>query len=258
GASLFAAISATAFAFNGWQAALAFNTEIKNSKRNFPIALMLGFGLIIVVYVLYFIGVATASPAAVEQMMQGGGENFAQGTHSAFRSVFGPAGGVLVGFMIISGLGILNACCLGMSRAMYSLGRRGVGPMPERMAELDPTTNVPNNSMVMAVGIGFLWLFVIFANQAGWFNEFSFSLPDFYNFSFFALLVPIFICFAIRAKDIHPVKRFVVPILATAGAGFMFTTYWLGSYTHAIVYTATFVILALIGFGIRPHFRDIV
>ncbi|MCL2841234.1 MAG: APC family permease [Defluviitaleaceae bacterium] len=247
-ASLFAAISATAFAFNGWQAALAFNSEVKNSKRNFPIALMLGFGMIIVVYVLYFIGIATSSPSAVQQIMQGGGDNFAQGTHSAFESIFGQAGSILVGFMIISGLGILNACCLGMSRAMYSLGRRGMGPMPLRMAALDTVTNVPNNSMVMAVSIGFIWLFVIFANQAGWFGSFSFSLPDFYNFSFFGLLIPIFICFVMRANDVHFFKRFILPFIAIAGAGFMFATYWIGSFIHGIVYTVTFIVLATIGF----------
>jgi len=247
-ASLFAAISATAFAFNGWQAALAFNSEVKNSKKNFPIALMLGFGLIIIVYVLYFIGVASAGSESFEQIMRGGGANFNQGTHTAFRSIFGDAGGILVGFMIISGLGILNACCLGMSRAMYSLGRRGLGPMPKRMAELDETTNVPNNSMVLAVGVSFLWLFVIFANVNGWFGNFNFSLPDFYNFSFFALLVPIFLCFMVKVKDLHPVKRFLLPLIATGGAGFMFTTYWVGSTIHAIVYTSVFVVLALIGF----------
>jgi len=251
GASLFAAVSATAFAFNGWQAALAFNSEVKNSKRNFPIALMLGFGLIIVVYVLYFIGIATASGDAVNIIMLGGGANFAEGTHSAFRTVFGSAGGVLVGFMIISGLGILNACCLGMSRAMYSLGRRGVGPMPKRMAELDEITNVPNNSMVMAVGISFLWLFVIFANVNGWFGNFNFSLPDFYNFSFFAMLVPIFVCFMLKAKDESLARRFIFPLIAAAGAGFMFTTYWIGSHTHAIVYTVTFLVLAIIGFAVK-------
>jgi len=249
-ASLFAAISATAFAFNGWQAALAFNSEVKDSKRNFPIALMLGFGLIIVVYVLYFIGIATASPAAVEQMMVGGTESFAQGTHTAFRSVFGSAGGVLVGFMIISGLGILNACCLGMSRAMYSLGRRDTGPMATRMSELDSTTNVPNNSMVMAVGISFLWLFVIFANISGWFGGFQFSLPNFYNFSFFGLIIPIFVCFAIKQRSLHWAKRFVVPLIATVGAGFMFATYW-SLPIHASIYVCTFIVLGLIGLVFR-------
>ena len=247
-ASLFAAISATAFAFNGWQAALAFNTEIKDTKRNFPIAIMAGFGMVTVVYILYFIGVANASAESTHLMMQGGGANFAQGTRHAFSEIFGPAGGLLIGFMIISGLGILNACCLGMSRAMYALGRRGTGPMPARMGELDGTTNVPNNSMVMAVGISFLWLFVIFANTMGWFGGFSFSLPDFYNFAFFGLLVPMFIFFAIKETALHWAKRFVFPLLAVTGAGFMFTTYWLGSWLHAVVYTGLFVVLGLIGF----------
>jgi len=251
GASLFAAISATAFAFNGWQAALAFNSEIKDSKRKFPIALLTGFVIVTVVYVLYFIGIVTASPDGGALMMQGGGGNFAQGTHNAFANIFGTAASnILVAFMITSGLGILNACCLGMSRAMYSLGRRNMGPMQERMAALDPATNVPNNSMVMAVGISFLWLFVIFANTnwfADWFGTFRFSLPDFYNFSFFVLLIPIFVGFMVKQKDLHWFKRFVAPVLAIMGAGFMYATYWIGSPIHAVVYTSTFMFLALIG-----------
>ncbi|MCL2247717.1 MAG: APC family permease [Oscillospiraceae bacterium] len=253
-ASLFAAISATAFAFNGWQAALAFNSEIKDSKRKFPIALMLGFGVIIGIYVLYFIGVTTADTEAAEQMIQGGGANFAAGTHQAFEAIFGPAGRVLVGFMIISGLGILNACCLGMSRAMYSLGRRGKGPKPEKMAKLHEKTNIPRNSMILAVIISFLWLAVIFANQTNIFGTFAFSLPDFYNYSFFALLIPIFISFVKKQKDMHPVKRFLIPTIATLGAGFMFTTYWLGSPRHALVYTITFAALAIIGW--RWHAKN--
>jgi len=247
-ASLFAAISLTAFAFNGWQAALAFNTEVKDSKRKFPIALMAGFGLVIVVYVLYFIGITNASEQSTVYILQGGGANFAQGTRHAFEHIFGRAGGWLVIFMIISGLGILNACCLGMSRAMYALARRGMGPMPDRMSELDAKTNVPNNSMVMAVGIGYLWLFVIFANEMEWFGDFAFSLPDFYNFSFFGLLIPIFICYTVREKGLHVIKRIVFPLIATAGAAFMFTTYWLGSALHAVVYSSLFFAMALIGF----------
>jgi len=251
-ASLFAAISATAFAFNGWQAALAFNSEVNDSKRNFPIALLTGFFIVAIIYILYFIGIVLASPDGGALIMQGGGEHFAQGTHNAFANVFGSwASSVLIGFMIISGLGILNACCLGMSRAMYSLGRRKLGPMPARMEQLDQTTNVPNNSMVMAVAISFLWLFVIFANTnwfAGWFGTFRFSLPDFYNFSFFALLIPLFLCSILRHNQLHWFKRVIAPIIAIAGAGFMYATYWIGSWIHATVYTGTFILLAIVGF----------
>ena len=244
-ASFFSAISATAFAFNGWQASLAFNSEIKDSKRKFPIAIMLGFFAVAVVYVLYFIGIGTASPGRIGVMIEGGGENFAHGTRLIFSDVFGgTAGNLLTVFMIVSGLGILNACCLGMSRAMYSLGRRGRGPMPRRMATLNAGTNVPNFSMVLAVGISFLWLLVIFVNSR---TGVGFSLPDFYNFNFFALLVPIFLCFIIKAKDVHPVKRFVFPSLAVTGAGFMFASYWLGSVFHGVMYSGVFVVLAIVG-----------
>jgi len=254
-ASLFAAISATAFAFNGWQAALAFNSEVKNSKKKLPIALLSGFFFVTIIYILYFIGIVIASPDGGNLIMMGGGERFAQGTHNAFANIFGQwASNILIAFMIISGLGILNACCLGMSRAMYSLGRRKLGPLPERMKQLDQMTNVPNNSMVIAVGISFLWLFVIFANTnwfAGWFGTFRFSLPDFYNFCFFALLIPLFLCSIIKHNKLHWFKRIVAPIMAITGAGFMYGTYWIGSRVHATVYTGTFLFLAIVGFLLR-------
>jgi len=254
-ASLFAAISATAFAFNGWQAALAFNSEVKNSKKKFPVALLTGFFFVTIIYILYFVGIVLASPDGGNLIMLGGGERFAQGTYNAFSNIFGQwASNILIGFMIISGLGILNACCLGMSRAMYSLGRRKLGPLSERMGQLDQMTNVPNNSMVIAVGISFLWLFVIFANTnwfPGWFGTFRFSLPDFYNFCFFALLIPLFFCSLIKHKQLHWFKRVIAPIIAITGAGFMYATYWIGSWIHATIYTSTFVLLAIVGFLLR-------
>ena len=250
GASLFAAVSATAFAFNGWQAALAFNSEILDSKRKFPVALLAGFGLVAVLYVLYFVGVAAAVGDGAGAMMQGGGAGFAEGTRIAFANVFGPwAARVLVFFMVVSGLGILNACCLGMGRAMYALGMRGQGPLRARTALLDSDTNVPNHSMVMALGISFLWYALIYANTVH-FRGFAFSLPDFYNFGFFMLLVPLFVCCAARpgragARGFF--GRFALPALAAFGAGFMFVSYWLGSPAHAAAYLAAFAALALVG-----------
>ena len=247
GTSLFAAISATAFAFNGWQAALAFNSEVKDSKRKFPIALLGGFCVVALVYVFYFVGIASALGEDVGIIMAGGGANFAEGTRIAFENVFGAwAARFLIFFMIVSGLGILNACCLGMGRAMYSLGRRELGPVCNRTVLLDTDTNVPNNSMVMAVGISFLWYAVIYANTFV-FQGFEFNLPDFYNFSFFALLIPIFVCFAIKSKEFGFYKRFLLPSFAVSGAGFMFASYWIGNYTGAVVYLLVFVALAAVG-----------
>ncbi|MCL2407345.1 MAG: APC family permease [Defluviitaleaceae bacterium] len=244
------AIFATVFAYNGWQAAAAFNSEVKNSKRNFPIALLLGFVVVMVIYVLYFIGVTTAGDAYA---LMG---NAPLGTRAAFSNVFGAAAGnILMVFIIISGLGILNMCCMGMSRGMYAIARRGIGPLPHRMVVLDAQTNVPTTSMVACVALSFLWLMVLYGNNHAWFSiagePFNFRLQDFYNMLFFILLIPIFTGFFIknrRDKTIHIFNRFIAPFFGIGGAGFLVYALAQVNYIHAAIYVLTFVVLMLVGF----------
>jgi len=250
-ASFYGAVFATVFAYNGWQAAVAFNSEVKNSKKNFPIALLFGFLLVVVIYVLYFMGVATAGDSAALMA------NNQLGTRAAFANVFGEAAGnIIMIFVIISGLGILNMCCMGMSRGLYSLARRGMGPIPERMVVLDEKTDVPVCSMVTCVAVSFLWLMVIFGNHNGWFGmldgrAFMFDLPNFYNMIFFVLLIPLFVGFIAKnrkAADFHVGNRVIAPVLAIGGCGFMIFALVRSSPVHALVYLGVAVVLALMGF----------
>ena len=244
-ASFLGAVFATVFAYNGWQAAVAFNSEINNSKRDFPIALLLGFFLVMVIYVLYFIGVVSSGEPY--ELMR----NNQLGTRNAFANVFGDAASnIVMIFVIISGLGILNMCCMGMSRGLYSLARRGQGPIPNRMVQLDPQTGVPVCSMVTCVGVSFLWMMVIYGNHNYWFGDFRFDLPDFYNMIFFLLLIPIFIGFTIKNRkdsSLHWFNRFIAPPLATLAAGFMIFALVSSSPRHAITYLVAFIIFAIIG-----------
>jgi len=252
--SFLGAIFATVFAYNGWQAAVAFNSEIKDSKRNLPIALLGGFLIVMAIYVLYFIGVVTAGDP-YELMVSN-----QMGTRNAFANLFGQqASYVVLVFVIISGLGILNMCCMGMSRGMYALARRGKGPIPKRMVQLDPETGVPVCSMVTCVGLSFLWMMVIYGNHNGWFGTldgraFRFDLPDFYNMIFFVLLIPIFIGFFIRNfnnQEIGVFNRIIAPLLAAGGAGFMIFALVSSSLIHAIVYGVVFAVIAIVGFLTR-------
>ncbi|MCL2528124.1 MAG: APC family permease [Defluviitaleaceae bacterium] len=257
--SFLGAVFATVFAYNGWQAAVAFNSEINNSKRNLPIALLIGFLVVMVIYVLYFIGVVTnGDPYQLMVSNQ-------LGTRNAFVNIFGQgASYVVLVFVIISGLGILNMCCMGMSRGMYALARRGRGPAPERMVQLDPATGVPVCSMVTCVGLSFLWMMIIYGNHNGWFGvldgrPFRFDLPDFYNMIFFVLLIPIFIGFILRnwgSKDIGLFNRLAAPLLAAGGAGFMIFALVVSSPVHALVYAGVFVVLGLVGFGFWARHKD--
>jgi len=248
--SFFGAIFATVFAYNGWQAAVAFNSEVRDSKRMFPIALLLGFFIVMVLYVLYFIGVVSAGdPYALMANNQ-------LGTRAAFANIFGHhAGNFIMIFVIISGLGILNMCCMGMSRGLYSLARRNLGPVPHRMVRLDAKTNVPRFSMVTCVCVSFAWLVVIYGNRNGWFGQlggrqFMFDLADFYNMIFFVLLIPIFAGFLIRNwRDvgIHWFNRIVAPLLAIGAAGFMIFSLIISSPMHAVIYFGAFLVLAFVG-----------
>ena len=55
---LFTAVCATSFAYEGWIIATSINSEIKDSKKHLPRALILGGIIIVVVYVAYFVGVS--------------------------------------------------------------------------------------------------------------------------------------------------------------------------------------------------------
>lgn len=80
GHPLFAAVVSAAFAYEGWIIATSINAELRNAKRNLPIALVVGALTIVAVYVLYYLGVVGGAPVA---------DLIAGGAAAAFVRVFG-------------------------------------------------------------------------------------------------------------------------------------------------------------------------
>ena len=114
---LFPAICSTIFAYEGWIVATAINSEIRDSKRNLPIALCLGTLIIVAAYTLYNLGVLGLSDI----------NSLSDGTHVAFK-FFGDAASVIINVLVvISCLGTLNGLMLGCTRGIYSLSARGEG-----------------------------------------------------------------------------------------------------------------------------------
>ena len=151
---LFGAVVATAFAYEGWIIATSINAELKNAKRNLPIALTVGSIIIISVYIFYYIGLAGAANVDVLRH---------EGSTSAFIGIFGRvAGNILNTFIVISCLGTLNGLMLGCTRGMYSLAVRGHGPASDTLAEIDKKTNMPSNSAICALVFCAVWLFYFY------------------------------------------------------------------------------------------------
>lgn len=216
GGTFFAAVVATSFAYEGWIIATSINAEIKNAKKNLPIALVTGGIIIIVVYVVYYLGVAGG--ASVDVLMK-------DGATIAFTNVFGQVFGTILNvFVAISCMGTMNGLMLGCTRGMYSIAARKQGPKAETFSQIDKETNMPTNSSVMGLLLcGFWFLFFYLATFAPQkvLGVFAFDSSELPIIAVYAFYIPIFIMFMKKSKDLSYGKRFVIPTLAIIGSLFM-------------------------------------
>ncbi|MCQ4727244.1 APC family permease [Anaerotignum faecicola] len=216
--ALFTAVVATAFAYEGWIIATSINAEIKNAKKNLPIALVAGTFIIACVYISYYIGLAGTVENAV---LMSEGE---AGIKIAFESIFSSMGGVILFvFVIISCLGTLNGLMLASTRGIYAVAVRNEGPHPAKFSQMDKTTNMPNNSAVFGVLICAWWLLYFYGSNLTdtWFGFLTFDSSELPIITIYASYIPIVIMFVIKNKDLNAFNRFVMPLLTVAGCVFM-------------------------------------
>lgn len=225
-ASLFSAIVAAAFAYEGWIIATSINAELKDSKKNLPIALVIGSIIIIVAYIAYFIGLTGG--ATIETLTN-------EGATQAFINLFGKVGGtILNAFIVISCLGTLNGLVLGCTRGLYSIAARNKGPKPEILSQVDEQTNAPTNSGIVALLLCALWLFHFYGGVLidspifGYFNFDSSELPI---ITTYAIYIPIFIMFIKKEGKKDKIKNILLPILACLCSLFMV---FAAFYSHGI------------------------
>ncbi|MBU3157925.1 APC family permease [Clostridium estertheticum] len=241
--ALFTAVVATAFAYEGWIIATSINAELKDAKKNLPLALVGGTFIIMVVYILYYMGLAGA---VTNQVMMNGGE---AGAKLAFQKIFSSAGGTLVFvFVIISCLGTLNGLMLGCTRGIYSLAARGFGPKPKIFKQIDSETNMPTNSSILGLLLCAIWLVYFYgANLTDpskrWFGFFCFDSSELPIVTIYALYIPIFIMMMKKEKDLNTFKRFVMPIVSLVGCVFMIVA---ACFSHKISVVAYLIIFAII------------
>lgn len=226
GSLLFGAVVATAFAYEGWIIATSINAELKDSKRNLPIALISGGIIIVAIYLFYYIGVAGA--ASVDELMN-------EGATVAYLNLFGGAfGNILNAFVAISCLGTLNGLMLACTRGLYAVAARKEGPNPKLFAQIDSETNMPNNAAIIGLlASGFWFLFFYGANLApmNWFGLFGFDSSELPIVTIYAIYIPIFIQFMRKSTELNFVRRFLAPILGICGSVFMLIA---AVYAHGI------------------------
>lgn len=253
GNPLFAAVCATAFAYEGWIIATSINAELKDSKRNLPRALIIGGIVIASTYILYYIGVAGG---ATNQELCDSGATI------AFVNVFGNVlGNVLNLFIAISCMGTMNGLMLACCRGPYSLAARNEGPRPELFGQVDRVSNLPSNSAILGLFFCAAWgLYFYLSNLAGTWSHITVfrgtvfeSVPFLFDSSelpiitIYALYIPIFINWMRKATDESTLRRYVIPALAICGAVFMVIACLLGHKMANFWYLIVFAIIMFIG-----------
>ena len=239
--SLFGAVVATAFAYEGWILATTINSELKDAKKNLPKALIIGTIIVIIAYIAYYIGVAGG--ASVETLIS-------EGATVAFSNIFGKIGGTLLNILIaISCLGTLNGLMISCTRNMYSLAIRNQGVKPDIFKQVDVSTNMPTNSGICGLLLCAIWLFYFYianldttllvnydAESANWLIKllgtldletnqytvgwFAFDSSELPIVALYAMYIPIFIKM-ISLKELPIAKRIVMPVLAIIASVFM-------------------------------------
>ncbi len=214
-AGLFAAIVATVFAYEGWIVATSINAELKNPKKNLPLALIIGAFIVVATYILYYIGVAGGATNA---------ELIEKGATFAFSNIFGKVGGVILNVcIVISCLGTLNGLMVAATRGMYAIASRNEGPAPQIFSQVDKQTNMTTNSSIWGLLVCAAWLLYFYGANltSSWFGLFTFDSSELPIVTIYGMYVPIIIAWMIKEKELGFVKRFLLPIASIIACLFM-------------------------------------
>ena len=256
---IFEGICAFIFAYEGWIAVTTINSELKNPKRDLPLALVVGTILCTVLYMLY---VYSMSATLSSTEIIAAGDSLPK---LAFSNVFGNvAGNIILGFIVVSCLGASNGVVLCSMRGLYSLAVRGQGPKPEKIAQVDESTGMPLISCVAGIGFLLFWLFQISTlffhgplaiNDLGspaWLL--AWEADEICIITLYAVYIPIYLAIIIKEKDMKFLFRFILPVLATIASGFMCYCAYLAYGIQTVYYIAFFILV--IGIGMLFYKKD--
>ena len=139
------AIVASLWAYEGWTNLNNIAEEIKNPRRNIPLALILAITGVMVLYILFNYSIFRVVPYdKILQMVSSG--NYYLGTEAA-NSLFGSAGLVIVGVaMVLAIFNSLNGCVLAFPRMYYAMARDGA--FFKSFGKLHPVYKTPMNAQL--------------------------------------------------------------------------------------------------------------
>lgn len=249
---LFVALIAIAFAYDGWLVAPSIVHEIKNPKRNLPLALTIAPLLIMLIYLGYTIGLT--SFLGVDRVMELGNAAVGELATQFFGS-WGP--NLVFTAVVISILGTFNGLILGYIRLPYALALRNEMIFSPQLKKVHPRYDIPLASSLFTFVISLVWLGLHFMSTSG---VVTYGIQLFHGLEIDGLPIVLTYVFYIilyvgvikdrKKEQLTWVWGLLFPILAILGA--LLVIY--GGFTAPKfnVYFIVSLVGILLGLGLRP------
>ena len=200
------------FSADAWNNVTFTAGEIQNPKRNLPLSLALGTGIVLLLYMLcnfVYLSVLPMSGVATATTLTGRGIMFAQQDRVAtavMQTAFGSVGAKLMAAAIlISTFGCVNGMLLSGARVYYAMSKDGL--FFKGIGRLNPKSNTPVNSLWMQ------WAWTCVLCLSGRYGD----LLDYVIFAvlvFYVLtIVGLFVLRRTQPKTPRPYKAFGYPVL---------------------------------------------
>lgn len=200
------------FSADAWNNVTFTAGEIQNPKRNLPLSLALGTGIVLLLYMLcnfVYLSVLPMSGVATATTITGRGIMFAQQDRVAtavMQTAFGSVGAKLMAAAIlISTFGCVNGMLLSGARVYYAMSKDGL--FFKGIGRLNPKSNTPVNSLWMQ------WAWTCVLCLSGRYGD----LLDYVIFAvlvFYVLtIVGLFVLRRTQPNTPRPYKAFGYPVL---------------------------------------------
>lgn len=237
--NIIAAIAPIAFSFDGWIIATTISHEIRNPKKNLPIALVISPIIILTLYVLYFVGISIY--IGPEKVMMLGDSHVAYAANKLLGN-FGEK--IILTFIIISILGTINGIIIGFLRLPNALAQRNMFPFSNKFKKINNNLGISINSAIFTFALSLLWIFINYLSQKynllgnSDISEISIS----FNYIAYIYVYINIIKLSINSKNPNRIKDFLFPFLAIIGSLLVV----FGSFTNnLIIYYSIFCLLII-------------
>lgn len=156
------AVVASLWAYEGWTNLNTVAEEVKNPKKNLPLAIIISISSITVLYTLFNYSIYRVIPFSDIEILLANGD-FYLGTHAA-KTLMGNAGQlVVISAMVIAMFGSLNGCILAFPRMYYAMSKEG--HFFESFKKLHPKYSVPYMPLIVQAGISIALVLLRDLNQ---------------------------------------------------------------------------------------------